>query len=62
MRQLGGIPTFSEPIATMLLRQFGTMADLREALRDPKNFPVVPLSRGACLGRARIDKLVEVLL
>ena len=62
VRQLSAIPTFSEHIATTLLRHFGTMANLREALRDPKNFPVIPLSRGACLGRARIDKLVEVLL
>ena len=62
VRQLSAIPIFSEHIATTLLRHFGTMANLREALRDPKNFPVIPLSRGACLGRARIDKLVEVLL
>ena len=62
VRQLSAIPTFSEHIATTLLGNFGTMANLREALRDPKNFPVIPLSRGACLGRARIDKLAEVLL
>ena len=62
VRQLSAIPTFSEHIANTLLGHFGTMTNLREALRDPKNFPVIPLSRGACLGRARIDKLAEVLL
>ena len=62
VRQLATIPTISENIAAAILREFGTMASLREALRDPKSFPVIPLSRGACLGRARIEKLAEVLL
>ena len=62
VRQLCSIPTISENIATTLMRHFGTMASLREALRDPKNFPVIPLSRGTCLGRARIEKLAAVLL
>ena len=62
VRQLCTIPTISENIATTLMRHFGTMASLREALRDPKSFPVIPLSRGACLGRARLEKLAAVLL
>ena len=62
VRQLCTIPIISENIATTLMRHFGTMANLREALRDPKSFPVIPLSRGACLGRARIEKLAAVLL
>ena len=62
VRQLCTIPTISENIATTLMRHFGTMASLREALRDPKNFPIVHLSRGTTLGRARIDKLAAVLL
>ena len=62
VRQLTTIPTISENIATTLMRHFGTMASLREALRDPKNFPVIPLSRGTTLGRARIEKLAAVLL
>ena len=62
VRQLATIPTISEHIATALLKQFVTMGNLREALRDPKNFPVVHLSRGTTLGRARIDKLAAVLL
>ena len=62
VRQLSAIPTFSEHIANTLLGHFGTMTNLREALRDPRIVPVNPLSRGACLGRARIDKLAEVLL
>ena len=62
VRQLATIPAISEHIATALLKQFVTMGNLREALRDPKNFPVVHLSRGTTLGRARIDKLAAVLL
>ena len=62
VRQLATIPTISENIAAAILRGFGTLGSLREALREPKNFPVIPLSRGTTLGRARIEKLAAVLL
>ena len=63
IRQLTCIPSISEGIAIILLQQFGTMSKLKEALEeDPRHFPQVPLSRGACLGKARINKLREVLL
>ena len=62
IRQLTCVPTISESIAVALLNHFGTLSDLREALRDPLSFPVVPLSRSASLGKARIAKLAEVLL
>ena len=38
------------------------MAALREALSNPESFPVVQLSRGACLGKKRLAKLATVLL
>ena len=62
IRQLASVPTISESIAVAILQHFGTMSQLREALQDPRNFPPVPLSRGACLGKARIEKLRVVLL
>ena len=63
IRQLACVPTISESIAVAILQHFGTMSQLREALQDPRqNFPSVPLSRGTCLGKARIEKLREVLL
>ena len=63
IRQLASVPTISESIAVAILQHFGTMSQLREALQDPRqNFPSVPLSRGTCLGKARIEKLRVVLL
>ena len=62
VRQLACIPTISENIASAILSHFGTVANIREALQRPRDFPQVPLSRGMCLGRARVDKLREVLL
>jgi ERCC4-type nuclease len=62
IRQLTCVPTISESIAVALLKHFGTLSGLREALRGPASFPVVPLSRSASLGKARIAKLAEVLL
>ena len=62
IRQLACIPTISEHIAATLLDHFGSMAALREALSNPETFPVVQLSRGACLGKKRIEKLATVLL
>ena len=62
VRQLASVPAISESIAVAILQHFGTMSQLREALQDPRHFPSVPLSRGACLGKARIEKLREVLL
>ena len=61
IRQLACIPTISEHIAATLLDHFGSMAALREALSNPESFPVVHLSRGACLGKQRIAKLATIL-
>ena len=62
IRQLACIPTISEHIASTLLDHFGSMSALREALSNPETFPVVHLSRGACLGKKRLAKLATVLL
>ena len=62
IRQLACIPTISEHIAATLLDHFGSMAALREALNNPETFPIVQLSRGACLGKKRVAKLATVLL
>ena len=62
IRQLACIPTISEHIAATLLDHFGSMAALREALSNPETFPVVHLSRGACLGKKRLAKLATVLV
>ena len=62
IRQLACIPTISEHIAATLIDHFESMAALREALSNPETFPVVQLSRGACLGKKRLAKLATVLL
>ena len=62
IRQLACIPTISENIAATLIDHFGSMSALREALNSPEIFPVVHLSRGACLGKKRLAKLATVLL
>ena len=62
IRQLACIPTISEHIAATLIDHFGSMAALREALNNPETFPIVQLSRGACLGKKRVAKLATVLL
>ena len=62
IRQLACIPTVSEHIAATLIDHFGSMAALREALNNPETFPIVQLSRGACLGKKRVAKLATVLL
>ena len=62
IRQLACIPTISENIAATLIDHFESMAALREALSNPETFPVVQLSRGACLGKKRIAKLATILL
>ena len=62
IRQLACIPTISEHIAATLVDHFGSMAALREALNNPETFPIVQLSRGACLGKKRLAKLATVLL
>ena len=61
IRQLACIPSISEHIAATLLDHFGSMSALREALSNPETFPIVQLSRGACLGKKRIAKLATVL-
>ena len=62
IRQLACIPTISEHIAATILDHFGSMSALREALSNLETFPVVHLSRGACLGKKRLAKLATVLL
>ena len=62
IRQLACIPTISEHIAATLVDHFESMAALREALSKPETFPVVQLSRNACLGKKRIAKLATILL
>ena len=62
VRQLTCVPTISESIAVVLLKHFGSMSSLREALQEQHSFPKVPLSRSVSLGKARIAKLAEVLL
>ena len=62
IRQLACIPTVSEHIAATLIDHFGSMSALREALNSPETFPVVQLSRGACVGKKRVAKLATVLL
>ena len=62
IRQLACIPTISEHIAATLIDHFGSMAALREALNNPETFPIVQLSRGACIGKNRLAKLATVLL
>ena len=42
VRQLACIPTISESIATAILRHFGTLANIREALQQPLHFPKIP--------------------
>ena len=62
VRELASIPTTSEHTAATLLDHFGSMAALREALNNRETFPIVQLSRGACLGKKRVAKLATVLL
>ena len=62
IRQLACIPTFSEHIASALVDQFQSMSALRDALREPRTFPVVLLRNGSKLGKKRIAKLSAVLL
>ena len=60
IRQIACIPTFSETIARALLTHFGSMGDLRDALRSDR-FPEVQINAsGTVLGRARLKKLREV--
>ena len=61
MRQLMCIPTISEKIARKLLNEFGSLAQLQDALRSDE-FPSIRLDERACLGTARRDKLAEYLL
>ena len=61
MRQLMCIPTISEKIARKLLNEFGSLAQLQDALRSDE-FPSIRLDERACLGKARRDKLAEYLL
>lgn len=62
IRHLACIPSVSEHIAATLIDHFGSMSALREALSNPEAFPVVQLSRDACLGKKRIAKLATILL
>jgi len=62
IRQFACIPTISEHIAATLIDHFESMAALREALSNPETFPIVQLSRNACLGKKRIAKLATILL
>ena len=62
IRQLAGIASISEHIATTPLDHFGFMSALREALRSQTTSPAVQLSRGTCLGKKRVAKLAMILL
>ena len=45
-----------------MVAHFGTLQELQHALKDPTNFPDVQIApKGTLLGKARIDKLVELL-
>ena len=61
VRQLMCVPMINESIATTIMKHFGSMTELQQALRgDLKDFPEVRISPISCLGASRIKKLAEV--
>ena len=54
------VPMISEGIARAIMKHFGNLTDLREALKAPKDFPEIHISPTMRLGKARISKLAEV--
>ena len=61
MRQLMCIPSISENVARKLLKEFGSLSQLQDALRSAA-FPRIRLDERTCLGQARRAKLAEYLL
>ena len=61
VRQLMCIPMISESIATTIMKHFGSMTELQQALRgDLKDFPEERISPTSRLGASRSKKLAEV--
>ena len=62
IRQLMCVPSVSEHVAKALADHFGDIVALQEALKHPKNFPVIDLGNKQTVGRARVKHLAEHLL
>ena len=61
VRQLMCVPMISESVATAIMKHFGTMGELQQALRgNLRDFPEVRISPTSCLGATRVRKLAEV--
>ena len=60
-RQLMCVPSISERIARALLRHFGSLPALQQALGDLQSFPRVRLSERECLGETRLKTLAAYL-
>ena len=61
VRQLMCVPMISESVATAIMKHFGTMGELQQALRgNLRGFPEVRISPTSCLGATRARKLAEV--
>lgn len=61
-RQLMCVPTVSERIAMSLVKQFGDLESLQDALRDVGSFPRIQIGDKTFLGKARIGTLAKHLL
>ena len=61
IRQLMCIPSISERIARLLLKHFGKLRELQEALEDIDSFPRIRLDGRTCIGQARIRLLASYL-
>ena len=61
IRQLMCIPSVSERIARLLLKHFGNLRELQDALEDLKSFPKIRLDDRTCIGKARLRILARYL-
>ena len=61
-RQLMCVPSVSERIAVTLVKHFGDVEALQDALRDTQTFPKVKIGEKTYLGKARIAKLAKHFL
>ena len=62
IRQLMCVPSVSERIAVTLVKHFGDVEALQDALRDTQTFPKVKIGEKTYLGKARIAKLAKHFL
>lgn len=62
LRQLMCVPMISEGVARAIMKHFGNLNDLREALKQPKDFPEIHISPTSKLGKTRIQKLADVFV